>query len=106
MTTNNTEYGTGKHSTQGIARIGRKNDMLERQIAHAVSLEMQEKKDALARKQQERYFDTTNAENLTPQDMSQNTVGRKVMKTQDGKLVSAESRDDNLIVETGMYRRT
>ena len=28
------------------------------------------------------------------------------MQTQDGKLVAAESRDDNLIVETGMFRRT
>lgn len=28
------------------------------------------------------------------------------MKTQDGKLISAEDRDDNLIVESGMYRRT
>jgi hypothetical protein len=38
--------------------------------------------------------------------MTANTVGRKVMQTQDGKLVAAESRDENLIVETGMYRRT
>ena len=41
MTTNNTEYGTAKHSTDGIARIGRKNDMMEREIAHAVAKEMQ-----------------------------------------------------------------
>ena len=60
MTTNNTEYGTGKSSTAGIARIGRKNDMLEREIANSVAREMQEKRDALARKQNERYFDTTN----------------------------------------------
>ena len=38
--------------------------------------------------------------------MTHNTIGRKVMQTQDGKLVAAESRDDNLIVETGMFRRT
>ena len=106
MTTNNTEYGTAKHSTAGITRIGRKTDMMEREIANAVAKEMQERRDAIARKQQERYFDTTNAENLTPQDMTANTVGRKVMQTQDGKLVAAESRDENLIVETGMYRRT
>lgn len=38
--------------------------------------------------------------------MTANTVGRKVMQTQDGKLVAGESRDDQFIVETGMYRRT
>ena len=50
MTTNNTEYGTAKSSTAGIARIGRKNDMMEREIAQAVAQEMKEKRDALARK--------------------------------------------------------
>ena len=40
MTTNNTEYGTGKHSTAGIARAGKKNQMVEREIANAVAKEM------------------------------------------------------------------
>ena len=39
-------------------------------------------------------------------DMTANTVGRKVMQTQDGKLVASQSRDDQFIVETGMFRRT
>jgi len=38
--------------------------------------------------------------------MSSNTVGRKVMRTQDGKLVPLSDRDNQLIVETGMWRRT
>jgi len=33
MTTNNTEYGTAKNSTDGIARMGRKTDIMEREIA-------------------------------------------------------------------------
>jgi len=40
MTTNNTEYGTAKSSTAGIARIGRKTDLMEREIAHQVAREM------------------------------------------------------------------
>lgn len=43
---------------------------------------------------------------MTEQDLTANTVGRKVMQTQDGKLVAQGSRDNNFIVETGMYRRT
>ena len=45
MTTNNTEYGTAKNSTAGIARIGKKTDIMEREIALAVAKEMQERRD-------------------------------------------------------------
>lgn len=79
---------------------------MEREIERQVQAEMQAKKDAIAAKDQERYFDTTNQENLCERDLTQNTVGRKVMQTQDGKLVSMESRDEGFIVESGMYRRT
>ena len=37
--------------------------------------------------------------------MSQNTVGRRVMQTQDGKLVPSGARDETLLVESGMNRR-
>ena len=106
MTTNNTEYGTAKSTTEGMTRIGRKTEIMEREIAQAVAQEMQERRDAQARKLQERYFDTTNKEFHYEQDMTSNTIGRKVMRTQDGKLVPIGDRDEQLIVETGMYRRT
>lgn len=96
MSTNNYEYGTGKNSTANIARVGRKTEIMEREIANQVAKEMQEKKAMLAAKQQERYFDTTNAENLVQQDMTHNTVGRRVMQTQDGKLVPSANRDETL----------
>ena len=34
--TNNTEYGVAKHSTQGIAQIGRKTARMEREIERQV----------------------------------------------------------------------
>jgi len=68
--------------------------------------EMAEKKAAEEAKLRERYFDTTNSENLCARDLTQNTVGRKVMQTQDGKLVNMSTRDENFIVESGMFRRT
>ena len=67
---------------------------------------MRQRHAAIEARKEERYFDTTNAENFYEKDNSQNTIGRKVMKTQDGKLVPMGDRDDNFIVETGMYRRT
>lgn len=38
-------------------------------------------------RRQERCFDTTNSEFHTKQDYTANVIGRKVMVTQDGKLV-------------------
>ena len=70
-----------------------------------VAKEMQERRDEEARRNAQRYFDTANAETYTKQDMTANVVGRKVMKTQDGKLVQMGARDQALIVETGMNRR-
>ena len=55
---------------------------------------MQERLDREEALRQERYFDTTNKETYEAQDLTANTVGRKVMKTQDGKLVPEASRDD------------
>ncbi len=106
MNTYNTEYGTGKNPAAAITRVGRKNEIMEREIERQVMKEMQERKDKIEARNQERYFDTTNRENLTAQDMTANTIGRKVMQTQDGKLVSMENRDETFINETGMYRRT
>lgn len=105
MATFNKEYGTGQNKADGIARIGRKTEMMEREIAAAVAKEMQERRAEQERKQQERCFDTTSSENFTAQDLTQNTVGRKVMKTQDGKLVPLECRDEQLMVEQGITRR-
>jgi len=38
--TNNTEYGTGRSKADGIARVGRKNQMMERDIERQVMEEM------------------------------------------------------------------
>ena len=61
--------------------------------------------NAEKRRNEERYFDTQAGEAFTKQDMTANVIGRKVMKTQDGKLVAMASRDQVLINETGMNRR-
>ena len=106
MTTNNTEYGTSKNSTDGMTRIGRKNAQMEREIERQVQQEMLERRAANEARNEERYFDTTNQENLCTRDLTQNTVGRKVMQTQDGKLVAGATRDDQFTVEQGLYRRT
>ena len=106
MNTNNAEYGVGKNRADGIAKIGKKTQMLEKQIEAQVAQEMVEIENAEKRRNEERYFDTQSREAFTQQDLTANVVGRKVMKTQDGKLVAAADRDQVLINETGMMRRT
>lgn len=69
MNTNNTEYGTGKSTTQGMTRVGRKNQRMEREIENAVNEEMRQRTNAIQAKTQERYFDTTNAENFYEKDI-------------------------------------
>ena len=70
MNTNNTEYGTGKSSTQGMTRVGRKTDKMEREIERQVMQEMHDRRAAIEAKKEERYFDTTNAENLYAKDLT------------------------------------
>ena len=89
-----------------MPRVGRKTQNFERDIANAVAQEMAEKEAMEERERQRRHFQTTSGAYHDEKNLTQNTIGRKVMRTQDGALVAAESRDEQLIVETGMYRRT
>lgn len=58
------------------------------------------------RKRNMRYFDSTNKTTFVPQDLTMNQIGRLVMKTQDGKMVATDKRDELLLVEHGYGRRT
>lgn len=62
--------------------------------------------DAEERARQQRCFDTWNRTAYTEKDLTANVIGKKVMRTQDGVELGMENRDDQLIVETGMWRRT
>ena len=59
----------------------------------------------MAAQGQVRSFATTNGCTHDEKNLTTNVIGRKVMVTQDGKLVPMVDRDEQLIVETGMYRR-
>lgn len=52
-----------------------------------------------------RYFDTTTKTTHVEQDLTANQIGRLVMKTQDGGMVSMDKRDEQLLVEHGVGRR-
>lgn len=104
--TNNTSYGTAKSSTEGISKIGRKEAAREAQIRQQVNEEMQQRAAEEHKKTQFRYFDTTSGMTHCSQDLTANVVGKKVMKTQDGHAIGMHQRDQQLIVEQGLWRRT
>jgi hypothetical protein len=104
--THNTSYGVDKNAADGIARVGRKTSNFEAQIREQVAQEMSAKAAEEQLRSQQRYFDTTTGSNHCSQDLTANTVGRKVMRTTDGKLVPMSDRDNQLIVEQGLWRRT
>jgi len=53
----------------------------------------------------QRYFDSTSKTTFVAQDLTMNQVGRLVMKTQDGAMISSSKRDELLLVEHGYGRR-
>jgi len=70
-----------------------------------ISEEMKEKERLKDLAQQQRYFDTTQRSDFVKQDQYQNTIGRRVMKTQDNANISLNDKDENFVVEHGTWRR-
>ena len=101
--THNTEYGTGKNKADNLAHMGRKTKIIEQEIAMKVAEEMRERENLAEAERQRRFFDTTNRSTYDSKDLSQNVIGRKVMRTQDGSEIE-EVGYDILQVETGMIK--
>jgi hypothetical protein len=70
-----------------------------------VYAEMQEKERLVDLARQARHFETTTKADYSKKDYQQNTIGRRQMKNQDGNNISMNERDEQLIVEHGIWRR-
>lgn len=106
MVPTSNDWGTGRNPADQIPRAGRKAEALEKEIAAQIAQEMQDKADQEERIRNMRCFDTTNRTQHSEKDLTVNVIGKKVMRTQDGANVPMEGRDEQLIVESGMWRRT
>jgi len=71
-----------------------------------VAEDMKEKERLADQAREHRFFDTTNKTDFNPKSYTENTVGRRVMRNQDGKTVSLNEKDEQLQVEMGTWRRT
>ena len=70
-----------------------------------MAAELEEKEKAKAVEREARMFETTNMSVHKKMDHYENTIGRRVMKTQDGAPVSLKAKDELLTVEHGTWRR-
>lgn len=105
MDTWNYQYGKGQNPADSIPTKGLRTKDLERQIYEEVLQEQREKEEHEERMRQMRYFDTTTGTTHTPQDMTENIIGKRVMYTQDKKFV-CEDKDEQLAVEHGFGHRS
>jgi len=103
MTTNNHTYGTGKNKAESFPTMGKKTKIVEQEIARKVAEEMREKERQIDAQKEVRYFDTTHRGTFEPKDLTSNVVGRKVMRTQDGKVLQ-DVAYDIMQVESGMIK--
>jgi hypothetical protein len=92
----NHEYGTCFNKASTLRKVGRREEMLQQEIEAQVQQEFlttQMQRDEEAKR---RAFDTTNR-TAFDWKLSQDPLGRRVMKTQDGQ--PSEATDDQFAME-------
>ena len=67
--------------------------------------EKQEKERELERARNARSWETTTQTTFKPADLTENTIGKKVMKTRDGLCIPPWQRDEQFLVETKLGSR-
>ena len=120
MVSESKRIGQNYNPADDLAKVGKKHQIIEQevssplqlltvifffQIAAQVAEEIAEMERQRAQAREQRHFETTTKSTFGTQDYQQNTIGRRVMKTQDGKQVNFVERDEQLIVEHGTWRR-
>ncbi len=81
MYTENFYYGKGKNPADALPKIGQKTSKLEQEMYFQVQEEMRLKAEEEERLRNMRYFETTTGKNFQKKELTENTVGRWVMKT-------------------------
>ena len=90
MYSENYHYGRSVNPADALPKVGLKNKRLEQEMYAIIKSELQEKEDELERERQARRFDTTNKVTYEQKPLNENTVGRWVMRTQDGAAIGLD----------------
>ena len=81
MTSTNYHYGKDKNPALSLPMKGSRTIDLERQIMAQVMEERAQQAAEEERMRNMRYFDSTSQSTFTEQDLTQNTLGKRVMRT-------------------------
>ena len=90
MYSQNYLYGRGVNPADALPKVGLKHKRLEQEMYNLISAEIREMDAAKDRLKEVRHFDTTAREEFNAKPIEGNTVGRWIMRTQDGEVVPLE----------------
>ena len=95
----NHSYGAATNAADSLRKVGRREELLTQQLWNEVIQNQQEIKAAEEARRNIRYLETTTRTTYTGPQPTQ-PVGKRVMKTQDGK--ETEANDEAFLVEHGL----
>ncbi len=81
MYSENFHYGKGVNPADALPKVGLKNRRLEQEMMELIAAELKEKEDEKERLRQVRFFDTTAKTDFKTKLLTENTIGRWVMRT-------------------------
>jgi len=95
----NHNYGAATNAADSLRKVGKREELLTRQLLNEVLQSQEEAKQAEEAQRNARYLDTTTRTTFTGHQPTE-PVGKRVMKTQDGR--PAEAKDEDFLVEHGL----
>jgi len=85
---------------------GKKHTLIEKQYLDMINQELDIAYKTFNDQYSQRMLDTTYGNEFVQKDGSNNVVGRRVMKDQNGRVVGSENRDEDLLVDHGLLKRS
>ncbi|CAD8091545.1 unnamed protein product [Paramecium primaurelia] len=88
-----------------IPKVGKKAQLIEQQYLQQIQSELESRQADSFSQTQQRYFETTCKSEFTQKPIENNTIGRRVMRTQNGTAIDADKKDVDLLSDMGFYQK-
>ncbi|KAL4442819.1 hypothetical protein ABPG74_010708 [Tetrahymena malaccensis] len=105
--TTNSEYGKGFNKADQLPRTGPVHLRTQQQMINHIKQELNEIEQQKEIQRNVRYFQTTTQTEFGAKEhaMAGCTVGRRVMRTQNGQPITPDNRDEDILVDHGFLER-
>jgi hypothetical protein len=84
---------------------GKKHELIQRQYLQEIRTELNSAQKSDEDLQNQRYLNSTYANEFAQKNVGVNVIGRKVMRDQNGKSLTPNTRDQDLLVDNGLLNR-